>query len=108
MRLNLAFKTVAISAEFCVVDDLSSNSCSSRDEKATSLWAVGYYQHDFGGIVFGLRSFYQRRHVGAAAGNKHSDAFAAHGLTEIEEAIIDYALITSFFSYLPESYDRLS
>src|SRR5215470_14233720 len=79
-RLNIMFETIAIATEFCVIDSLCRYACSACDLEAASLRAVGYYQCDFGGIIFGLRSFYESRHVGAAAGNKNGDAFAAHGL----------------------------
>src|SRR6476660_7224548 len=107
-RLDFVFETVAIATEFCVIDSLCRDACSACDEEAASLRSVGYYQYDFGGIIFGLRSFYESRHVGAATGNKHSNAFAAHGLTKIEEAIINNTLIATFLSYLPERCHLLS
>src|SRR5262249_32307397 len=56
-------------------------------------------------LAVGLRGFNEGRHVGTAAGDEHGDAFAAHGLTKIKKAIINYTLIAGFRSYFPEHYN---
>src|SRR6266550_3020336 len=87
--LNCLFKTTAILAELGVVDDFCIDVGGFRDHQATGVRPVGYYQRDFGGIVSIFCSLYEGRHIRAAAGDEHSDAFATHGLTEIEKAVIN-------------------